>query len=916
MREKILMNTGYKFFEGDIGKDPIVTHQETYMMSKTVRGRGPESTSYYDADWQDVTLPHDFVINGKYSDKNNGPHGSLNRNNAWYRRYFKLEETDANKRLSFIFEGVGKNTKIWINGHLMGTNSSMYNTFEIDFSAVARIGEINTLAVYIDNSDFEGWWYEGSGIYRNVWLLKTALVRLCWWENYINPVHIKDDDFEIEASGLLQNYSYETKNVTIKYALKDKDTLVELGQKEITINSGDNIHYKETLNYSNLKRWSIENPYLYQIIVSIEENGNKIDEIVTNIGFRTVEFNPDKGVFINGEHVKLKGVCIHQDHGSLGVAVPKAVEEYRIQKLKEMGVNAYRCAHNNPSINILDLCDKYGIVVMDENRWFETSKEAFSQIESMVKRDRNHPSVIIWSAGNEEPEQSTIVGKHILEDIKMFIKRFDKTRPVTLALNGGFYGSQASLASDTLSINYAIKFYDTSHEIHSDKCILVTEAGATRNPRSVYFSEDTSLGTTSYDIHFPSFGETFRRFWKEINTRDYIAGIFYWPGIEYRGETVYPQVTNVGGGLDNCCFEKDNFYLLQAFWKNEPILHIFPHWNLFGHEGEMIKVMTYSNLDEIELFLNGKSIDKQKVNFYDQNEWSVPFEPGELVAVGYKDGKEVLRESVKTTKSESSIHLKADNKPNEEGVVILRAYATDEDGLFVPTSKLLITHKVENGVLLGASAGNSLDHTPVLADAHALNAGLLQIIVKQTDKDIPVKVTITSGDMKAEFSGDFLTAPEKQVPVQTDKMDLPNFRVWPIVAEVDLEERVNYNDMNTSIPFKFGTESLKEITNDFGYAKYTTKLLVPDYIGEKDVKIILEDVTGETEIYVEHDKQFWPNAQPKQFSKKVLKANPHGENIVVPLEGFAKNEKVFVHIVNKYENENCGIHGKVYWEIN
>ncbi|WP_010167273.1 glycoside hydrolase family 2 TIM barrel-domain containing protein [Candidatus Epulonipiscium viviparus] len=918
MREKILMNTGYKFFEGDITKDPISSKQDTYMMSKTVRGRGPESTSYYDADWEDVTLPHDFVIKGNYSDKHNGSHGSLKRNNAWYRRYFKLDSADANKRFSFIFEGVGKNSKIWINGHLMGTNSSMYNTFEVDFTAVAHIGEINTLAVYIDNSDFEGWWYEGSGIYRNVWLQKTDALRLNWWDNFIYSVNLKDDDFDIYVSGMLENYSDATRTVTIKYALKENNNTVELGQYDLSVAPCDVASYSEVFTFADATRWSIDNPFLYTVIVTVVENGEIIDELTTKTGFRTVRFTADHGLFINNQPIKVKGVCIHQDHGSLGVAVPAAVEEFRIKKLKEMGVNAYRCAHNNPSIHILELCDKYGMIVMDENRWFETSHDAFLQIESMVKRDRNHPSIIMWSAGNEEPTQSTVVGKHILEEIKMFIKRLDKTRPVTLALNGGFYGSHASESSDTLSINYAIKFYDKSHEIHPDKCIMVTEAGATRNPRGVYFPTDTVLNVTAYDEHFPSFGESFRRFWKEVDTRNYVAGLFYWPGIEYRGEAEYPQLTNMGGGLDSCCFEKDNFYLLQSFWLDEPVLHLFPHWNLFGHEGEAIRVMTYSNLDEVELIVNGISAGKQPANKYDQNEWSVPFAPGEIVAIGYKDGAEVKRTTVKTTGDPAALNIVADNQPNSDGVVVLRVFATDSNGDFVPNSKIAISHTVENGTLLGASNGDPLDQTSVVANTHNLNSGLLQIIARQDSKDTPIKVTATNGDMSATFECDFLTVPTAQLPVQTDKMDLPNFRVWPITLDVDVAARVNYDDMNTSIPFKFGTDHLSEIfADDYGYAKYTTRLLIPDYVGEKEVRIIIENVTGDTEISIEHDRNVWPNVQPRLgISQEIIKfADPQGGNITVPVTKFFKNEKVFVHIVNKYSDPTCGIRGKVYWEL-
>lgn len=916
MREKILMNTGYKFIAEDIANPPSFGHKETYMMSKSVRGRGPASPSYYDSDWADVVLPHDYVIDGEYAPEHNGPHGSLHRDNAWYRRQFALDSTDADKKLSLIFEGVGKNTQIWINGHLMGSNSSMYNTFEIDFTAVAKVPGINTLAVYINNADFEGWWYEGAGIYRNVWLLKTNSLRLNWWNNYIHSEHIKDNDFKVYANGVLENYSATDRDVTLKFYIKESKNTVELGQFNVTVPANDFLSYEESFDFAHATRWSPDHPFLYHLTIAVVEDGTVIDELDTNIGFRTIEFTPNHGVFINDQPLKLKGVCIHQDHGSLGVAVPAAVEEYRIKKLKEMGANAYRCAHNNPSINILDLCDKYGLVVIDENRWFETSRDAFSQIESMVKRDRNHPSVIAWSAGNEEPTQSTVVGKHILEEIKMHIKRLDRSRPVTLALNGGFYGSHASHASDVLSINYAINYYDKSHEIHSDKCILVTEAAAASTIRGVYFPDDTSSKLTAYDEHFPTFGGSFRHFWQEVDTRDHIAGIFYWTGIEYRGESTYPQLIAAGGGLDSCCFEKENFYLLQAFWKDEPILHVFPHWNLIGHEGDTIKVMTYSNLDEVEIIVNGASAGKQAVNKYDQNEWNIAYEPGELIAIGYKDGSELKRVTLKTTKTATNIHIVADNKANFEGVAILRVYATDIDGLFVPDCAIAIDHQIENGVLLGSSNGNPLDHTPVKSSTHNLHAGLLQIIAKQTSKDAPLKVTVSTAFMTAELVDDFYSVAAKQVPslVTKDKLDLDGFRVWAPSVDTDVIARVNYNDMNTSFPFKFGTDSIADIfSHSAGMAKYTTQILVPNYVGNKNISIVIDGVHGDTSIYIAHADNPWPGSQPrKPHSTQLLQFDdPHGGNITVPLKHFFKNEKIVVHIIN-----NDKITGRIYWSLN
>lgn len=916
MREKLLLDDGWLFFRGEIAKDVSVGHQETYMRSKSDRGRGPENATFYDSDWEKVSLPHDFVINTEYDKDANGNHGFLNRDNGWYRRYFQLDEKDAGKRFVLTFDGAGMKAKVWVNGHLMIENRSMYNSFEFDFTAVAKIGKINSIAVYIENDEFEGWWYEGAGIYRYVWLEKTDEVRLNRLENFVKPIAFGNDNFDVFVTGIVENHTLETKEVEVLVELLDNGESVQKNSEKYTVKPQNVANYALNDLVKNPTLWDTENPYLYETVVTLKLDGKVVDTLSSKTGFRTFEFTGDKGVILNGKPIKLKGSAIHQDHGSLGVAVPQTVEEYRIKKLKEMGGNAYRAAHNNPSPSLLDICDREGILVIDENRWFDLADSSVRQLESMVKRDRNHPCVFVYSVGNEEPIQSNEIGKQVMYDLGGVVKRLDDSRPVTLALNGGYYSDCATAHCDVLAPNYAIAQYDKLHETYPDKCIMITETGATTNLRGVYFEDEAYNNKTAYDEHFPVFGSSHRTVWEAIDTRDFISGMFIWTSIEYRGESSWPKLFSAGGGLDSCCFEKDNFYLLQALWKKEPILHIMPHWN--WEDGKQIKVMTYTNADEVELILNGKSLGKQTVDKYFQNGFDVKFEKGDLKAIGYKDGAQIIEKTISTTKKASKLTLSLDNAKNDEGVAILRVTALDEDGNIVPDSKLLYNIKLDdNTKLLGASNGNAYDQTPVRSLEQNVYCAFSQIIVKQLDAAKPISVTITSEfgevSLSENVQGEEVFNRE---PAVSEKMQLKGFRMWPLTAEKpDVKKLVDYDDMNTSIPVDLGSEDLSEMINGNGYVMYSLVINIPDYSGEKEIKIIFGNVKGETEVFVQHDANYWPSPEPRKYSDSFASKSCNDEKFEIVLKDFYKEEKILVNIVNRYEDNKCGFKGDIYWEI-
>jgi len=451
------MDQGWRFLPEDPPVAKAMGHQPIYMASKTERGRGLAARDYYDAEWEEVTLPHDYQILGDYDTSLEGSHGYLPRYNAWYRRSFFLDEEDLNKRITMIFDGITTNATIWVNGHLMERNFCGYNAIEIDITDVLRpVDEANTVAVRVEanDEDFEGWWYEGAGIYRHVWLQKTSLTAVATWGTFVKPLK-EGDRWQVEIETEVVNRSYDQGSCLVEHKILDP-VGQGVGRLSQSITLDDKLkitdHQKCLVESPDL--WTLETPVLYTVETKVIKDGQLVDIYKTEFGFRTIAFDPDKGFSLNGVATKIKGVCGHQDHGGLGVALPEQVWELRVKKLKAMGCNAYRCGHTPAPTEFLRLCDRYGILVMDECRWFESSRIGQLQLGNMLKKDRNHPCVFIWSVGNEEPEQSTEVGKRIASHQKQFVKTYDDTRPVTVALNGGYDVKKVTEASDIIGINY------------------------------------------------------------------------------------------------------------------------------------------------------------------------------------------------------------------------------------------------------------------------------------------------------------------------------------------------------------------------------------------------------------------------------------------------------------------------------
>ncbi|WP_394774252.1 beta-galactosidase GalA [Flavobacterium sp.] len=721
-RELILIDKDWRFSLGhlfDTQKD--FGHAEGYFsyLAKTGFGDGPAAPEFDDRAWRKLDLPHDWAVEQPFSEKASYSHGFKTagkgfpeKSIGWYRKKISIPQSDQGKIISLKFDGVFRNSKVFFNGHFLGTEESGYNGFEYDVTAYVNYGGENTIVVRADASMEEGWFYEGVGIYRHVYLQKT------------NPLHVIQNGTFV-TSEILNNNAEITAEVTIenkgnyKGQIEISQTIIDASGKEI-INVSENASapefYKTTKFTSKIKvnnplLWDIDAPNLYRLLTKIKQEGKIVDSYETNFGIRTIRFDAEKGFFLNGKLVKLKGTNNHQDHAGIGTALPDELQYYRIKKLKEMGSNAYRCSHNPPTPELLDACDKLGMLVIDETRLMGINEYHLNNLKRMIERDRNHPSIFCWSVGNEEWNiEGGIIGERITNVMQGFSKSIDPTRPVTVGISSGFKSGISSVV-EIMGYNYMGNGdIDAHRDEFKNQPGMGTEEGSTFATRGVYFTDDAKHYQSAYDKKPRPTFYSIEEGWKFYAARPYLAGMFIWTGFDYRGEPTpygWPSVTSYFGMMDVCGFPKDNVYYLKSWWGNEPVLHIMPHWNWNGMEGKEIDVWVHSNCDEVELFLNKKSLGKKTMEQYGHLEWKVKYTPGTLEAIGYKNGKKIVTDIQKTTENPESIKLSVDpeNRANKN-VSVITVEVTDGKGLHVPTANNEITFSIKGGKILGVGNGN------------------------------------------------------------------------------------------------------------------------------------------------------------------------------------------------------------------
>ncbi|WP_281310194.1 beta-galactosidase GalA [Flavobacterium flavigenum] len=721
-RNLILIDKDWRFSFGhlyDTQKD--FNHATGYFsyLTKTGFGDGPAAQNFDDRAWRKLDLPHDWAVEQEFSEKGSFSHGFKtagkgfpDKSIGWYRKKIAIPESDKGRIISLKFDGVFRNSKVFFNGYYLGTEESGYNGFEYDVTAYVNYGGENTIVVRVDASMEEGWFYEGAGIYRHVYLQKTNPIHVVTNGTYVTS-EVKENNADVTAEVSVENKgNYKGPIEVIQHILdaSGKQTATVSESKTAPDFYKTSI-YSSKLEVNNPLLWDIENPNLYRLITEIKQKGKIIDRYETPFGIRTIKFDAEKGFSLNGKPVKLKGTNNHQDHAGIGTALPDELQYYRIKKLKEMGSNAYRCSHHPPTPELLDACDKLGMLVIDETRLMGINDYHLNDLKRMIERDRNHPSIFCWSVGNEEWNiEGGIVGESITNVMQGFTKSIDPTRPVTVGISSGFKSGISSVV-EIMGYNYMGNGdIDAHRNQFRQQPGMGTEEGSTFATRGIYFDDETKHYKSAYDKKPRPTFYSIEEGWKFYAERPYLAGMFIWTGFDYRGEPTpygWPSVTSYFGMMDVCGFPKDNVFYLKSWWGKEPVLHIMPHWNWSGMEGREIDVWVHSDCEEVELFLNKKSLGKKKMEQNSHLEWKVKYAAGTLEAIGYKNGKKVLSEVQKTTELAQNIKLTADkeNQPNAN-VVVVTVETTDKKGLHVPTSNHEITFSVKGGKILGVGNGN------------------------------------------------------------------------------------------------------------------------------------------------------------------------------------------------------------------
>jgi beta-galactosidase len=742
-REQLLFDFGWKFQFGH-GTDPardlgFGIGQGDFAKTGDF---GFAKANFDDSKWRRLNLPHDWAVELPFvNDDIQNSHGFKpvgrrypETSVGWYRREFDIPASDLGRRISVEFDGAFRSVLIFVNGCFIGRNDNGYAPFRFDLTDFLSYGQKNYIVARVDASFGDGWFYEGAGIYRHVWLTKTDALHLGKWESTVRTA-VNGNAATLTLGTVVQNEGKQAENAKVKWQILDATgktvATAEAAQQSIAVDGSAS--FTATAKLANPVLWSVDAPNLYSAIATVETAGKPRDAERVSFGVRTAVFDADKGFILNGKQVKLQGTCNHQDHAGVGAAVPDRLQWFRLGVLQEMGCNAVRTSHNMPTPEWVEGCDKLGLLMMCETRQMSSSPEGLAQLEAMVKRYRNSPSIIMWSIGNEEwqlqsgmAEQGAKIGATMVERCH----ELDPTRVVSAAVNGD-NKQGVSDAFDIIGFNYNLGAPDEYHKKNPKRPLYGSETASAVGTRGVYATDRQRNTVSAYD------NGTAQEWWQFYGTREWEAGGFAWTGFDYRGEPSpygWPSINSQFGIVDMCGFPKDSFYYYRSCWVNEPVLHLFPHWNFEGREGDEIPVWVYSNQDEVELFVNGKSAGSQKVPHLGHVEWKVRYEPGVIEARGSKDGKVVLTEKRETTGPAASIRLTADRTEifaDGEDVAVLKVEVLDKEGRPVPTAGNLISFKVSGqGTLIGVGNGDPNCQESDKEPKRSLFNGLAQVIVQ------------------------------------------------------------------------------------------------------------------------------------------------------------------------------------------
>jgi beta-galactosidase len=761
-RERLLLDFGWRFHFGnadDPAKDFGFGSGRAGNFQKTGNFMPAGSFPFDDGDWRSLDLPHDWAIElpfqndpalqskGFYPLGRTYPATSI----GWYRRVFDLPATSAGKRITIEFDGAYRETMVVLNNFYIGRHSGGYDPFSFDVTDFANPGGRNVLLVRVDATSSDGWFYEGAGIYRHVWLVTTHPVHVKKWGTFVRS-EVVADAAKLSIRTEVNNDGKSTENARVVSTVLDPSGKA-VGKVATTAASlpseGEQI-YEQTLAVTQPLLWSLEERNLYKLVTEIEVGGAVVDRYETRFGIRTIKFDAAEGFFLNGKSVKLKGTCNHQDHAGIGAALPDAVQYYRIRKLQEMGCNSIRTSHNPPTPELLDACDELGMLVFDETRMMSSNPEGLSQFTDLVRRDRNRPSVFMWSMGNEEGQANTERGVLILGAMKALAMELDGSRPVSIAPTGAI-GTGGLALCDVMGYNYMDPQAEAYHKAHPDIPMTGTETVSAVGTRGIYVTDAKKGYVGSYDPYTTTGRASAEGWWSFCNSRPWMSGGFVWTGFDYRGEPSpngWPNISSQYGIIDTCGFPKDSFFYYQSWWTSKPVLHLFPHWNWPGLEGKEIAVWVYSNLDKVELFLNGQSLGAKDVKKDSHVAWVVKYAPGSIEARGFKDGKQVMVTKRETTGAAAKLVLTADRSEvsaDGEDVAMFAVEVQDAQGRVVPITGNEVTFKVTGaGKLIGVGNGDPTDQESDKGTTRKAFSGYCMGIVQATKSSGTVTVEVTS----------------------------------------------------------------------------------------------------------------------------------------------------------------------------
>ncbi len=839
-RERTSFNDGWRFTKADADgagealsyakiKDWLLptsgelTTNAALLAKSRPAGNPAENVSFAqpdfnDSQWRLLNLPHDWGIEGPFDQAFPGETGKLPWwGVAWYRKHLELPASDAGRKIFLDVDGAMAYASVWVNGKLAGGWPYGYSSWRVDVTPFVKFGADNIIAIRLDNPKQSSRWYPGGGIYRNVWLVKTSPVRVAHWGTAVTTPELSKKSATVHIKVAVDNSSAADAAVTVKNEIfeltadgRRGSSIAAVSVDGLKIIANQSAPCESQIAFAAPKLWSLEKPQRYVVVTTISQNGNAVDTYETPFGIRTAEFTVAKGFFLNGQHVKLNGVCDHHDLGALGAAINTRALERQLEILREFGVNAIRTSHNPPAPELLDLCDRLGFVVMDEafdcwaagknkNDYHVLYPDWHEQdLRALVRRDRNHPCVILWSSGNEVPDQDKAAGPALAEEHRGIIHAEDPTRPCTAAVSSykaGFSGFQNHF--DVFGWNYKPDNYTKFRATNSALPLFGSETSSTVSSRGEYFfpvpasfnSKNNKMGladfqVSSYDFYVPSWATSPDSEFRGEERNPFVAGEFVWTGFDYLGEpTPYnadvsnllnysnpedkakakkeldaigkirvPSRSSYFGIVDLAGFKKDRFYLYQAHWRPDfPMAHILPHWNWPERVGQVTPVFVYTSGDSAELFLNGKSLGKKAkgTNEYRLRWDNVVYQPGELKAVVYKNGKRWAQDSVKTTGAAEKIMLAADRSvivADGKDLSFITVTIADKDGLPVPRSKNHLKFAVEGaGEIVATDNGDATSFESFQAPEHNAYNGLALVMVRARPGTTgPIKLTATA----------------------------------------------------------------------------------------------------------------------------------------------------------------------------